>query len=260
MAEKEQEKGFIDVGNLNMYYEIHGKGRPLVMIHGGGSTIETTFGRIIPALSEHFQLILMELQAHGHTADREQATSFAQDALDIVQLLAHLNIQKAHFLGFSNGGHTAIEIALNQPTIVNRLILASTFYKREAAPAAFWDGFESATLDSLPPVLKEGFLAANNDEHALSRMFAQDVQKMKAFKGWTAEQIQSLSMPTLVINGNKDVGSLEHAVEMCQMIPNAELAVFPGGHGTYLGTVESLENGVWPAFNATELVLSFLSK
>src|SRR5213083_189481 len=119
--------GQSEVNGLSMYYEIHGQGKPLVLIHGGGSTIETTFGRVIPALAKSRQLIAVELQAHGHTNDRDTELTFEQDADDVAVLLKNLHISKADFLGFSNGGHTAIEIAIRHPQLVNKMILASAF-------------------------------------------------------------------------------------------------------------------------------------
>ena len=72
--------------------------------------------------------------------------------------------------------------------------------------------------------------------------------------------MKSIKAPTLVISASKDVGSPEHAVEMYRIIPNCELAIFPGGHGAYLGAIESLDNGNWTKFNATGLVEAFLDK
>jgi pimeloyl-ACP methyl ester carboxylesterase len=252
--------GYAEVNGLKMYYEIHGEGNPLVLIHGGGSTIETTFGRIIPLLKKKRQLIAVELQAHGHTNDRDAFLTFEQDAADVAKLMENLEISKADFLGFSNGGQTAIELALHYPQLVNKLILASTFYKRSAATPQFWEGFEGAKIEWMPEVLKEAYLKATNSESGLLNMFNKDVQRMKTFTGWEDEQIRLIKAPTLVINGNHDVGSLEHAVEMCKTIPTCELVIFPGGHGTYLGTIESLENGIWPEFNARSLIEEFLDK
>lgn len=91
-------------------------------------------------------------------------------------------------------------------------------------------------------------------------MFNKDVQRMKNFKGWTDEQIRSIKAPALIINGNNDVGSAEYAVEMHRNFANSELAIFPGGHGTYLGVAESLKNGIWPKFNGVHLIEEFLDK
>jgi pimeloyl-ACP methyl ester carboxylesterase len=252
--------GYSQVNGLAMYYEIHGHGKPLVLIHGGGSTIETTFGRVIPALSGTRQLIAVELQAHGHTNDRDTDLTFEQDADDVAALLKNLNVSKADFLGFSNGGHTAIEIAIRHPRLVNKIILASAFLDKSGVVPEFWAGFDTATLDVMPKVLREGYLKANDSEAGLLNMFNKDVQKMKVFKGWTPEQIKSISAPTLIINGNHDVGSMEHAVEMCRLMPNCELVIFPGGHGTYIGTIESIQTNELPKFNAVPLIEEFLDK
>lgn len=252
--------GYSTVNGLKMYYEIHGYGKPLVLLHGGGSTIETSFGLLIPLLAKNRQIIGVELQAHGHTSDRDTDLTFVQDAADVTALLNDLGIAKADFLGFSNGGHTTIEIALRYSNLVNKIILASTFYKRSAAAPQFWEGFEGATIDMMPQALKDGYLKANNTEVGLLNMFNKDVQRMKAFEGWTDEQMKSIKAPTLVINGTADVGSVEHAVEMYRIIPDCELAIFPGEHGAYLGAIEVLENGKWPKFNATELINMFLDE
>ena len=86
--------GYAPVNGLKMYYEIHfpagqagGNGTPLVLIHGGGSTIQTSFSKILPLLAQYYKVIAVELQAHGHTSDRNSAESFQQDANDVMDLL-----------------------------------------------------------------------------------------------------------------------------------------------------------------------------
>jgi len=123
MADINFKNGYSEVNGLKMYYEIYGQGKPLVLIHGGGSTIQVSFERIIPQLAKHRQIVAMDLQAHGRTNDRDTYLTFKQDADDVAQLLNNLEISKADFLGFSNGGHTLIEIALRHPGIINKLII-----------------------------------------------------------------------------------------------------------------------------------------
>jgi pimeloyl-ACP methyl ester carboxylesterase len=250
--------GYSDVNGLKMYYEIHGSGYPLVLIHGGGSTIHSSFGNIIPLLALKHQVIAMELQAHGRTNDRDTDLSFTQDADDVATLLHNLNISKADFLGFSNGGQTAIELALRHTEIINKLIIASSFFKRSAAAPQFWDGFEHVSFNDMPPILHESFLLVNNNPAALLNMFNKDVRRMKFFKGWSEEEIRSIKAPALVINGNQDVGSVEHAVEMHTLIPDCQLAILPGSHGAYLGTLDSLENRNWEHTYAAEIIEEFL--
>ena len=253
--------GYSIVNGLTMYYEIYGQGKPLVLIHGGGSTIQTTFGRIIPQLAMNRQIIGVELQAHGRTSDRKTDLTFEQDADDVAILLGNLKISKADFLGFSNGGHSAIEIAIRHPELVNKMILASAFYRRSGASPQFWKGFDHVTLNDMPQVLRNAFLTVNNNNtEALMNTFNKDMRRLKTFQGWSDAQMKSINSPTLVINGSKDIGSPEHAVEMYRIIPNCELAIFPGGHGDYLGALETLDKGMWTKFNATYLIEEFLDK
>jgi pimeloyl-ACP methyl ester carboxylesterase len=259
MNKENFKSGFSDVGGLNMYYEIYGKGQPLVLIHGGGSTIETTYGNLIPLLSPRRQIIAMELQAHGRTGDRPSELSFEQDADDVTALLQNLNIGKADFLGYSNGGHTLIEIGLRHPQIINKMIIASSFFNRGAVVPQFWEGFDSATIEVMPQSLIDGFLKVNNDKNALLNMFNKDVQKMKGFKGWSEAQIKCIKSPTLIINGNNDVGSVEHAVEMYRTIPGSQLAILPGKHGAYIGAVEYLEDGRWTQRYIVDVINDFLN-
>src|SRR5689334_14018718 len=124
MTSNAQTQGhYAQVNGLNMYYEIHGTaGQPLVLVHGGGSTIYTTFGKLLPILSKTHKVIAVELQAHGHTKDVDRAFSFEQDADDIAALLQQLHIPKASIFGFSNGGSTAMQVAIRHPELVEKLV------------------------------------------------------------------------------------------------------------------------------------------
>src|ERR1700750_1743663 len=107
---------YATVNGLHMYYEVHGTGKPLVLIHGAASTIHSTFGRILPVLAKAHQVIAVELQAHGHSDNRDgRQITFEQDADDVAALLKQLHIAKADIFGFSNGGTTALQIAIRIP-------------------------------------------------------------------------------------------------------------------------------------------------
>jgi len=249
---------YATVNGLKMYYEVYGAGEPLILIHGGGSTIQTSFEKIIPRLARHHEVIAMELQAHGRTADRKADLSFKQDAEDVVALMKKLNIKKADILGFSNGGQTAIEIAINYPQVVNKLVLACTFYERSAASEQFWKGFDNAKCSDMPQSLKDGFLAVNNSPAALTNMFNKDVKRMKNFAGWTDEQMKSIKAPTLVINSIMDVGTPESALKMYRTIPDCQLVILPGGHGEYLGEKAATQKDGWHQAYITDIVENFL--
>ena len=230
---------YASVNGIKMYYEIHGAGTPLVLIHGGGSTISTSFGRILPLLAKTHKVIAVELQAHGHTSDRNAPESFEQDANDIAALLRQLNIDRADIFGFSNGGHDCIELGIRHPECVRRLIIASAFYKRDGVPAGFWNGFNTPKFSDMPQVYKDAFLKINNNPDALMNMFNKDVQRMRTFKDWQKEDVQSIQAPALIVIGDHDLTMPEHAVEMYRLLPHARLAILPGSHGSYMGEAMS---------------------
>src|SRR5690606_18538563 len=121
-----QEKGYKTVNGIRMYYEIYGSGKPLVLIHGGGSSMLFDFQEVIQRLEGKFRLIGIDLQNHGMTEHRDVPETFEQDAHDVAALLKEINIEKASFWGFSNGGNTVMQIAHLYPELVEKLIVAST--------------------------------------------------------------------------------------------------------------------------------------
>jgi len=230
--------GYAPVNGIDMYYEIHGDGNiPLVLLHGGGSTIEVTFAQILPIFSKHNKVIAIELQAHGHTSDRNAPESFEQDADDVAALLKYLKVEKANILGFSNGGTTTLQIAIRHPEVVNKIIDVAGAYQREGFLPGFFDGFEGATIDHMPAPLKTAFLKVNPDNDKLLNMFNKDVQRMKNFKDIPDEAIQGIKAPALIIVGSQDVMPAEHAIKLSHMIAGAQVAILPGVHGACLGEV-----------------------
>ncbi len=252
--------GYSKVNGLNMYYEIRGHGQPLVLIHGGGSTIFTSFGRIVPALSRHYQVIAVELQGHGHTPDLERPESFDQDADDVAGLMKNLNVNQADFLGFSNGGNTTLKIAMKYPEIVRKLIIVSAFYKREGMTAGFFDGMKKATLMDMPPQLQEAYNKVAPDTSHLINMFEKDRSRMINFVDWRDEDLRSIQANSLILSGDHDVVRPEHAVEMYRLLPHAELAIFPGVHGQCIGEITTLSGRQKDSILALPLILDFLNE
>ena len=242
-AKSDSMSGYAPVNGLNMYYEIHGQGEPLVLIHGGGSTIQTTFGVILPLFATLYKVIAVELQAHGHTNDRNAASSFEQDADDVAALLKYLGINEAHFLGFSNGGSTAMQIAIRHPHIVNKLVVVSSFYQREGLFKGFFEGMEQASLNNMPEPLKIAYLEITGNENGLQAMHDRDKYRMLAFKDWSDDDLRSIKAPTFLISADKDVVLPEHVVKMAQLVPNAELMILPGTHGSFIGEICTVKKG-----------------
>lgn len=250
------QNGYTDVNGLHMYYEIYGQGKPLILVHGGGSTIQTCFEKIIPLLAVNRKVIAIELQAHGRTNDRNADLTFEQDADDIAVFMQNLGIARADFFGFSNGGTTLLQLAIRHPERIDKMILGSALAKRNGVIDGFWGFMEQAKLEHMPEQLKAGYLKVTPDSSGLQVMHDRDAKRMIHFKDIPDEQLAAIKIPTLVINGDKDVITPEHALALHRLIANSELAIIPGGHGEYMGEVTTLK----PSFKENELVVPVIEK
>jgi pimeloyl-ACP methyl ester carboxylesterase len=200
------------------------------------------------------------LQAHGHTSDRDAPESFEQDADDVAKLLQNLSVSKASFFGFSNGGNTAMQIAFRHPQLVNKLIIASSFYKREGLQQELFHGLELATLEDMPQTLRKAFLEINPDSSKLLNMFNKDRERMLNFKDWKDEVISSIKAPSLIICGDQDIVLTTHAVAMSKLIQNSRLMILPATHGSYIGVSESPDQGNEMPEMTVEIIREFLKK
>jgi pimeloyl-ACP methyl ester carboxylesterase len=222
----EKTQGYAAVNGLKMYYEIHGAGKPLVVLHGAFG-----WATVYPTLAKNRQVIAVELQGHGHTADVDRPMTVEQLADDTAALLKQLKIERADFFGYSMGGNVALAIAIRHPNLVDRLAInGSNAGKIEEAyePETFKQ-FKSLPADFAPPVLKDAYDKVAPDPKQWPVLVAKVKKMGLEFKGFTPEEMKSIKARVLITLGDRDGVRLEHAVEMFRLIPNAQLAVFPGG-------------------------------
>lgn len=224
---------YAPVNGLKMYYEIHGTAKggdpPLVLPHGGGSTIDTSFGKVLPSFARARKVIAFEQQGHGHTADIvDRPYSFEQSADDAAALLRYLRIERADFFGYSNGGNIALQIAIRHPALVRKLVVASAMFKRDGLYTGFWESMKNATPETMPAELREAYLrVALHPEH-LTMFHDKCARRMLEFQDWRPQDIQAIDAPTMVMVADGDIVRPEHAVEMFWLLPHAQLAVLPG--------------------------------
>jgi pimeloyl-ACP methyl ester carboxylesterase len=230
--------GHAPVNGIRMYYEVHGRreqdGVPLVLLHGGGSTIEVTFGGALPRLARARRVIALEEQGHGRTTDRDAPVRFETSADDVVALLEHLHVERADLFGFSNGASIALQVAIRHPRRVRKVVFASSFTRRSGAPPQLWEFMETATFANMPQPLKDAFLRVNPDPRKLEMMHDKDAERMRNFEDVPDELVRSVRASTLVVTGDRDIVTPEHAVELSRLIPDSRLLVVPGGHGDYI--------------------------
>jgi pimeloyl-ACP methyl ester carboxylesterase len=228
---------YAEVNGIRMYYETYGpeRGVPLVLLHGGGSTIDVTFGRILPFLARERRVIAVEEQAHGRTSDRAAPVSFATSADDVAALIAHLQLERADVFGFSNGASIGLQVAIRHPPAVRKLVFASSMTKKSGAHPQLWTFMQSADISNMPQPLKDAFLKVNPDPAKLKTMHDKDAERMRNFTDVPDADLGAIRASTLIIVGDRDIVKPEHAVELTRLIPDARLIVLAGGHGDYLG-------------------------
>ncbi len=240
--------GYADVNGLNMYYEVHGEGKPLVLLHGAFMTIDLNFGKMLPTLARDRQVIAIELQGHGHTEDIDRPLGYEQMADDTAELLRQLGIKKADILGYSMGGTVAVELGIRHPKLVRKLVVISASYKRDG-----WYPEVFATIENITP---EAFTGSGWPE-AYAKVapnpdgWATLVEKVKKlileYNGRTPEEFRSIKAPILIVIGDSDGVPPESAVEMFKLLgggvfgdvvglPHSQLAVLPGT--THVGVIE----------------------
>ena len=218
---------YASVNGQQLYYETHGTGRPLVFLHGGLMTIDLNFGPLLEPLAVSRQVLAVELQGHGHTADTDRPMTIEALADDVIGLLGNSGNGEADLFGFSLGGLVAYAVALGAPTRVGKLIVASAVAHRPP-------GRESMPIDDdrMPTqadfqAMRDAYDAVAPDPARFDESAAKTSAMVHEFTGWT-DELRTLRVPTLLIFGDRDFSPLSDIVELFQLLPNAQLALLPG--------------------------------
>jgi pimeloyl-ACP methyl ester carboxylesterase len=253
--------GYTPVNGLQMYYEIHGTGQPLVLLHGAFSAIGTSFGALVPGLARSRQVIAFELQAHGHTADIDRPLSLEQMADDVAVAIQYLGHERTDVFGYSMGAAVALHVAIRHPDVVRKLILTSVTYNMSGMHPGLMEGFGEMKPEMMhgSPWHTEYLQIAPHPED-FNTLFAKKTQMDRGIKDIPAETIRAIKVPTLLLIGDSDLVRPEHAVEMFRLLgggvfgdtpaglPNSQLAILPGtSHVTVVQRADLLLS-IIPAF------------
>ena len=210
--------GYAPVNGLNMYYEVHGSGEPVVLLHGGFMTITNNWEGWIRELSRTRKVIAVEMQGHGRTADIPRELDSENHADDVAALLKYLKVSRADLIGYSMGGDVAMQVAVRHPDQVRRVVVISSTFRR--------DGMTQEGLDAMATLTAEAFKGSplEAEYQRLSPTpdrFSHFVERMVAAfsKGndLSADQLRSTTAPMFFIHGDADGIRLQHIAEMFRL-------------------------------------------
>jgi len=213
------EDGTVNIDGLEMYYQVHGEGEPLLLIHGGLMTIDA-WGPILPALAENRKVYAIELEGHGRTVDLDRPLSMQQFAQDVSGFIEQMDIGPIDIVGFSMGGGTATGVGVLHPELVKSLVVISASHQ----PDSIWDSVR-AGWPYMTAEMMEGtpMLAAYEAVAPQPERFAGFVDKIRESmvsgeQSWTDEQIASIPVPVLMIIGDTDLIQFDKALEMYRLL------------------------------------------
>jgi pimeloyl-ACP methyl ester carboxylesterase len=211
---------YADVNGLHLYYESHGAGRPMILLHGGLGSGEM-FGPIMPALTDHHEVIAVDLQGHGRTADIDRPIDIRLMADDIAALIDHLQLDRPDVVGYSLGGGVALHTAVRHPGSVKRLVTASAHARRDAIPPEMLEqqgqvGADAAEFMKDTPMYELYQRVAPRPED-FPRLLDKIGQSMAVDFDFT-DEIRGLQVPTMIVAADADMAPPSHYVEMFKLL------------------------------------------
>ena len=210
-----EKTGYAPVNGLNLYYEIHGEGAPLILLHGGLGSADM-FSQILPTLSKSRQVIAVDLQGHGRTADIDRPITYEAMADDIAGLMQFLHIEKADLMGYSLGGGTALQTAIRHPERIRKLVIVSTVFRRDGWYPEVLAGMSQmgpAAAEMMKPSPIYQFYAHNAPRPADWPVLVTKVGDMlKKDYDWSKD-VAAIKIPTMLVFGDNDAIRPAHMVE-----------------------------------------------
>jgi pimeloyl-ACP methyl ester carboxylesterase len=211
---------YAEVNGINLYYETHGAGRPMILLHGGLMSGEM-FGPILPSLAERHQVITIDLQGHGRTADIDRPIDIRLMADDIAALIDHLGLEKPDVVGYSLGGGVALLTAMKYPEKVGKLVSASANIRRDAIPPemlaqqAQVNAAAAEFMKDTPMYQHYQQVAPRPDDFPrLLDKIGESMSKDFDF----SEEVRTLKVPTLIVAADADMAPPSHYVEVFKLL------------------------------------------
>lgn len=219
---------YAQLNELKMYYEIHGKGDPVLLIHGGSASLES-FQKQIPDLSPEFKVIAADSRGHGRTGDTPGPLTYAKMAEDFVGLMKHLKLPRVSIIGWSDGGIIGLHLAMRYPELVNKLVTFGSNFHIRGLTKEFKEAVERSEAKDHPAFLVTLYKDLSPDGPEHWPIFFKKLKEMWLTSPlYETKDLQCITTPTLICVGDRDIVTLEHTVELFENIPKAQLCIIPG--------------------------------
>lgn len=217
-AQQKPTTGYAPVNGIKMYYEVHGSGEPVVLLHGAFMTITTNWAGWIDELAKTRKVIAVEMQGHGRTADTGRALTGENHADDVAALLKYLKVARADLIGYSMGGNVAMHVAVRHPDQVRRVVVISSTFRRDGMVQEGADAIDKLTAEAFKGTpLETEYKRLSPTPDQFPKFVERMVNAESKAKDLTAAQLQSTTAPMFFIHGDADGIRLEHVAEMFRL-------------------------------------------
>jgi pimeloyl-ACP methyl ester carboxylesterase len=226
----------LSVNGIELYYETFGAGDPLLLIHGGGATIESWFAQI-PDFSEKYKVIVPDSRGHGRTNDAEGPINFGLMASDFAALLDHLGMKGVNIVGWSDGGVIGLQMAMSRPDLVRKVVTLGAHARPDGMTAEFKAEVEGSSPDHFPAILVEGYKALSPDGPEHWPVVFEKLKTMwLTLPDFQDEELKRIQCPVLLMVGEQDIVREEESKRIASLVPKAQLKVLKGA--THYSPVE----------------------
>ncbi len=224
------EHGYVTLKDCRIYYEVHGSGAPVILLHGGLTSVAAWFAEL-PLLAKQFRVVAIDLRGHGRSTLGDQPFTYRLLAEDIVRVMQALDVPSAHIVGWSDGGNVGLTLAVYNPQRVRRLITLGANYHPDGLTVAAQQSLAAATPANHPFMTRLWYQWLSPDPDDWETLWHRTTTMWRNYPHLSRQDLATIKSPTLIVQGEFDTVSIEHSRAMVSAIANAKLVIIPGeGH------------------------------
>jgi pimeloyl-ACP methyl ester carboxylesterase len=233
-----------DLRGIRMYYEIHGKGPALILLHGGAGD-GRQFSKQVPFFEGTYRLIVPDACAQGRTTDRPGPLTYHAMAEDVVALMDHLHVSNARVMGWSDGGIVGLDLAIHHPQRITYLVTFGANFRPDGLQPADVAWNDTATAAAFGPDMKRGYQAISPNRAHYEEAMNKIIALWKTQPNFTTEELGRIRAKTMIVAGEFDLVRRDHSEALAKAIPGAKLWIVPGAnHGVMIDRADQVDPAV----------------